>query len=624
MRLITTTIALLLALAGCSESTQAPKAADPSSADASAGDTALTESERLTVWFDEQYEEQLQFSPVSLTFLGRKDRYGEIDDLSEEAVDAQLAWQAASVEEMKSSFDFDALTEDAKVSWELWEYGYERAKAGVPFRYNGFQFDQMNGLQSMLPTVLVNFHRIDDAGDADAWVSRASATGRAMEQNLVWAREAADRGVVTPGFALEGVIDQARKIITGVPFTTGEDSDLWADFDGELERLTESEVIDGAAADALRNAARIALVEELQPAYENLITWAEAERAKAPEVNTGIGGQENGKAFYEHRLWTQTTTRLTADEIHEIGLAEVARLRGEMDEIRLEVGFDGDLKAFFDMLRESKDDPRFYYPNTDEGRQAYIDDATAAIDRIKAELPNYFGILPKADLVVQRVEAFREQDGAAQHYYPSTPDGERPGTYYAHLSDMTAMPKRELEVIAYHEGLPGHHMQIAIAQELEGIPFFRTQTNYNAYAEGWGLYSEWLAVEMPGTYVDPYSRFGRLGSEIWRAIRLVVDTGLHAKGWTEEQALTYFLDNAAITDAQARSEVQRYIVMPGQATGYKIGMLRIQEMRRRAEAALGEDFDIRAFHDVILGGGAMPLEILDRRVDRWIEQSTAG
>jgi uncharacterized protein (DUF885 family) len=289
-----------------------------------------------------------------------------------------------------------------------------------------------------------------------------------------------------------------------------------------------------------------------------------------------------------------------------------------MEAIRKEVGFQGDLRAFFAELRDKKDDPRYYFPDTDAGREAYIRESAAAIDRIKAVLPKYFGLLPKADIVVKRVEPFREQPGAAQHYFPSTPDGSRPGVYYAHLSDMTAMPKAELEVVAYHEGLPGHHMQIAIAQELEGIPTFRRQFGVTAYAEGWGLYSEWLAREMPGTYQDPYSRFGRLGSEIWRAIRLVVDTGLHAKGWSEEQAVRYFLDNSATTDAQARSEIRRYIVLPGQATGYKIGMLKIQELRRKAESALGSRFDIRGFHDTILGGGAMPLTMLEARVDRWI------
>jgi uncharacterized protein (DUF885 family) len=316
-----------------------------------------------------------------------------------------------------------------------------------------------------------------------------------------------------------------------------------------------------------------------------------------------------------------TTTDLNADQIHALGLLEVARLRGEMTALKDRVGFDGTLADFFRFIST---DPRFKFPNTDAGRQAYIDAATAAIENIKKELPNWFGLLPKADLVVRRVEAFREQDGAAQHYYPGTPDGSRPGIYYAHLSDMNAMPIPELEVIAYHEGLPGHHMQISIAQELDGVPTFRRQASFTAYSEGWALYSEWLAKQMPNTYQDPYSEYGRLTSEMWRAVRLVVDTGLHAKGWTEQQAIAYFAANTSIPAAAVQSEVRRYLVVPGQATAYKIGMIRIQQLRARAEAELGERFDIRGFHDTILGGGAMPLDLLEQRVNQWIAERKAG
>ena len=291
-----------------------------------------------------------------------------------------------------------------------------------------------------------------------------------------------------------------------------------------------------------------------------------------------------------------------------------------MEAIRKEVGFQGDLQAFFAELRDKKDDPRYYFPDTDAGRDAYIKEATAAIDKIKAVLPKYFGLLPKADLVVKRVEPFREQAGAAQHYFPGTPDGSRPGVYYAHLSDMKAMPKAELEVVAYHEGLPGHHMQIAIAQELEGIPTFRRQFGVTAYAEGWGLYSEWLAREMPGTYQDPYSRFGRLGSEIWRAIRLVVDTGLHAKGWSEEQAVQYFLANSATTEAAGALGDPALHGAAG--PGDQLQDRHAEDSGTAAESREPRSaarFDIRAFHDTILGGGAMPLTILEARVDRWIK-----
>ena len=342
------------------------------------------------------------------------------------------------------------------------------------------------------------------------------------------------------------------------------------------------------------------------------------------DASHGASDLPDGAAYYDYALANYPTTGLTADEVHQIGLAEVDRLRAEMIAVKDEFGFEGDLQPFFTFLRDTKDDERLYFPNTDEGRQGYIDAATHYIDNIKAQLPDYFGLLPKADVVVKRVEPFREQDGAAQHYNPGTPDGSRDGVYYAHLSDMTAMPKRELEVIAYHEALPGHHMQISIAQELTDIPQFRTQQFYGAYVEGWALYSEWLATEMPGTYDNPLSEFGRLGSEIWRAIRLVVDTGLHAKGWTKEEAIAYFQENSAITDAQALAEVERYITWPGQATGYKIGMIEIQEMRAHAEEVLGDDFDIRGFHDAVLGGGGLPLTLLETRVNHWIESVQAG
>jgi uncharacterized protein (DUF885 family) len=278
------------------------------------------------------------------------------------------------------------------------------------------------------------------------------------------------------------------------------------------------------------------------------------------------------------------------------------------------VGFAGTLPEFFAALRA---DPKFRFPNTDEGREAYLQASRDFYVGIEARLPEFFGLRPKGGLVVRRVEAFREQPGAAQHYQPGTPDGSRPATYYVHLIDMNAMPKVEMESVAYHEGIPGHHMQIAIAQELTGVPQFRTQAFFTAYGEGWGLYAERLAKEMGG-FKDPYSDFGRLGAEIWRAIRLVVDTGLHSKGWTEQQAVDYFLANGPTSEGQVRAEIRRYIVTPGQATAYKVGMLKILELRERARAALGDRFDIRRFHDTVLGGGALPLAILERRVDGWV------
>jgi uncharacterized protein (DUF885 family) len=350
-----------------------------------------------------------------------------------------------------------------------------------------------------------------------------------------------------------------------------------------------------------------------------LIAWVEADLVNTDDVATGVWKLPDGPALYKERLAAMTTTAMTADEIHELGLAEVARIHAEMEAIKRQVGFEGTLQEFFASLRGNS---RFLFPNTDEGREAYLQTSRDFYAAVQAQLPDYFGLRPKAGLVVKRVEAFREQPGAAQHYQPGTPDGTRPATYYAHLIDMNAMPKIEMESIAYHEGIPGHHLQIAIMQELTGVPMFRTQSFFTAYTEGWGLYAERLAKEM-GHFEDPYSDFGRLGSEIWRAIRLVVDTGLHSKGWTEQQAVDYFLANGSTSEGQVRAEIRRYIVNPGQATAYKVGMLKILELRERAQTALGDRFDIRAFHDVVLGGGAMPLSILERRVDEWIASANA-
>jgi|TARA_R110002020_G_scaffold83397_1_gene206981 uncharacterized protein (DUF885 family) len=626
MRSSVSIIALALVLSACATKPAPAESLNAAPVAEAPAETQAELSARLNTWFDAKYEEQLQFSPMGLTFLGRKDKNDQIDCMTFACQDTQLAWLKETTEEMEASFDYDALSDADKMSYDIWKYQYDEAAKGAAFRYNGFVFDQMNGIQNFLPTFLISFHTVDTPEDMTAYIKRISGSARALHEAIDVAQESADRGVHAPKFAYEGVIDQSKKIITGAPFTDGEDSAIYADVKSEIQALVEKGSIDDVQAGVFLAEAEEALKGDFLTAYEDVIAFATADMANSPDSTQPVGAylQPDGAAYYNYRLETQTTTQMTADEIHELGLSEVARLRGDMEAIKEQVGFEGTLNEFFTMLRDSKDDERFYYPNTDEGRLAYIADATADINRIKEQLPNYFGILPKADLVVKRVEAFREQDGAAQHYYPGTPDGSRPGTYYAHLSDMTSMPKRELEVIAYHEGIPGHHMQISIAQELTGVPMFRTQAGFTAYAEGWGLYAEWLAKEMPGTYADPYSDFGRLGSEIWRAIRLVIDTGLHSKGWTEEQAVQYFLDNAAITETQARSEVQRYIVMPGQATAYKIGMIKIQELRAKAESELGDKFDIRGFHDTVLGGGSLPLELLERKVDAWIEAQKAA
>lgn len=614
---VCSTLALALALAACSP--------QPSTSDNAATGTAQqaeNESARLNAWFETKYEELLQQSPTQLSFLGRSDHNDKLDDMSEQATKDRLAWLEASVKEMEAGFKYDALDDETRLSWDLWKRQYESMRDGMPFLANGYVFDQMNGMHSAFPTFMISIHKAEDEQGYQAYIARLKAAPVMFDQLLERGRAASAQNIRAPKFAFEGVIDQSRKIITGAPFDDGADSALWADLKAKADALVEKKVITAERADQLKEEARVALVEQLKPGYERIIAWSEEELPKALVNPAGVGTtQANGAAYYTYQLAENTTTAMTADEVHQLGLDEVARIRGEMEALKDKVGFQGNLQAFFTFIDSDK---QFKYPDTDAGRQAYIDDATAAIDNIKKHLPEYFGLLPKAGLEVRRVEAFREQPGAAQHYYPGTPDGSRPGIYYAHLSDMNAMPKTELEVIAYHEGLPGHHMQISIAQELTGVPTFRTQQFHTAYTEGWGLYSEWLAKEMPDTYTDPYSEYGRLMSEMWRAIRLVVDTGMHAKGWTEQQAVDYFRQNSSIPQAAIQSEIRRYLIMPGQATAYKVGMIRIQQLRRKAETELGGKFDIRGFHDVILGGGALPLDLLERRVDQWIAAKKAA
>jgi uncharacterized protein (DUF885 family) len=355
----------------------------------------------------------------------------------------------------------------------------------------------------------------------------------------------------------------------------------------------------------------------MEPAYDRINAWLEADRDSVPDTATGAWALPEGAAFYAYRLKQMTTLPLTAEAIHQTGLDEVTRIQAEMNAIRKSVGFEGSLQDFFTHLRTSDE---FYFENTDEGRERYLQLARDFISGIEAKLPDYFGILPKGPLEVRRVEAFREQAGGAAHYMRGTKDGSRPGVFYAHLADMQAMSIFRLENLAYHEGLPGHHLQIAIQQELEGLPQFRTYHGYTAFSEGWGLYSEWLGKEM-GFYQDPYRDFGRLTGEIWRAIRLVVDTGIHAKGWTEAEAIDYALTNSPRPAPTVKSEIRRYFNMPGQATAYKVGMLEIQRIRGKAEAALKDRFDIRDFHDQILGSGPLPMPVLEQKIDEWIAAS---
>lgn len=581
-----------------------------------------TQGECLNEWFETKFQEELAFSPIRQTALGMKTNYDKIDDLSTEAMMEQVNWWKQALVDMEANFDYEALSAQDKISYDMFKYRAERAAAAAEFMEQEYILDQMNGAHTFLPSFLLSQHTVETESDMQAFIARIGGIGTAIDQLLARAQANAEAGVRPPRFAYDAVIAESGKIIGGAPFDEGgEPSALWAGVEGHLAKLVEDGTITQERADELREEARTALTTQMAPAYQRVIDWFKEDLPNSDEEAKGATTLPNGEAYYADRLKDMTTTDLTADEIHDLGLAEVARIRGEMEAIMAKTGFEGSLQEFFVFTRQ---DPQFFFSDDEAGAQAYIDRATMHINKLTERLPEFFGRLPKAALEVRRVEAFREQDGAAQHYRPGTPDGSRPGIYYAHLSDMTAMPIPPLEAIAYHEGNPGHHMQVSIAQELEGVPRFRSQGGFiSAYGEGWALYAEALAKEMGG-YEDPYSEFGRLQSEMWRAIRLVVDTGIHAKGWTEDEAVAYCLENSPNPETVARSEVQRYFVMPGQATSYKIGMIRIQELRAKAQKELGDDFDIRGFHDTVLGGGSVPLPILEKMVDNWIASVKAG
>ena len=600
-------------LVACSEPTESQSEAAISTA------SQQTETQRLNAWLDEQYAEQLETSPMTKTALGDKTDYGQLDDFSLAAEQRDLEWLRESVTTMLSEFDYAQLTDDGKLSYDMWKFSLERAEAGVPFRQHGYIFGR-GGPHAYLPNFLINFHRVDTVADLDAYVSRLRELDRVFTELLERSRAASAAGIRQPRFGYDFALAEIERVTAGAPFSNSDsspNSPLWTDLQSKTTALIDEGLLSAEEAQVYFQQIQALLAGEVKTAYEEVAAWLREDRELASEEAQGVWALPDGEAFYNYRLAQMTTVDLTAEEIHQIGLDEVARIQAEMETIKQQVGFDGSLQEFFTFMRE---DEQFYFPNTDEGRQAYLDLNNKYLDAIALKLPDYFGRLPKAALEVRRVEAFREQAGGAQHYSAGTPDGSRPGVFYSHMSDMSTLPIFQLEDVAYHEGSPGHHMQISIQQELEDVPKFRTQYRTTAYTEGWGLYSEWLAKEMGG-FEDPYSDFGRLGGEIWRAIRLVVDTGIHSKRWTEEEAVQYFLANSPQAEGAVRSEIKRYIATPGQATAYKIGMLKIQEVRRNAEQALGEAFDIREFHDIVLGAGALPLPLLEARVNRWISDS---
>ncbi|MEL6244485.1 MAG: DUF885 domain-containing protein [Pseudomonadota bacterium] len=607
-------------LAGCGSfgGSTAPAPAEPAIAPAPPVEAEVQKSqtELINEWFEVKFDEAVARSPMTQTFLGIKTDYDKWNDPSPENQLEELELYRAAVAEMKETFDFEALDDQAKLSWRLFEYELAEEEAAFPFSDHDYTFNQMFGAQSRIPAFMVNQHRITSKSDAEAYVARLVGVRDYLGGHLANAKRSSEKGIRPPLFVYDYVISDATNVVTGAPFEGGDMSPLLEDFRGKLDALIATDEMSRADASALELQARNALLSSVGPAYRELIAFAEAEKAVAT-TDDGAWKLPDGEAYYAMRLKQMTTTDMTADEIHDLGLAEVARIHDEMRVIMETVGYEGTLQEFFEFTRT---DDQFFKPNTEEGKAEYLTEATAYIDIMREALPSQFSTFPKAEMIVKAVEPFREKSAGKAFYQRPAPDGSRPGIYYANLYDTKAMPIYQMEALAYHEGIPGHHMQLAIMQELEGVPSFRRFGGFTAYTEGWGLYSEYFPKEM-GFYEDPYSDFGRLAMELWRAARLVVDTGLHDKKWTREEAIQYLIDNTPNPESDAVKAIERYIVMPGQATAYKIGMNKILELRERARAELGDAFDVRDFHDVVLKDGAVPLAILEENVDAWIAKT---
>ena len=570
-----------------------------------------TESEKANALFEEMFTASVMRRPQYQTFLGIKDDYDKWNDVSEERIQENHEIAIANLAKI-NSIDTSTLDAQTAVSLRLQKQTLQDNINDYKWRHHNYPLNQMFGIHTQIPSLLINQHSIDNAKEAQDYIARLHAIPALFTQVIDGLNLREKKGIVPPKFVFPFITESSINVITGAPFDEGEDSALLSDFTKKVKKLE----IGQAEKDALIADAVSALKDSVKPGYENLITAVKQLATKA-DTRDGAWKFPEGEAFFNRALQRTTTTDLSAQEIHDIGLSEVARIHTEMRDIMKTVKFEGTLNEFFDFMRVDK---QFYYDETAQGKARYLSEATAIIDDMKTRLDELFIVKPKAELIVKAVEAFREKAAGKAFYQRPSMDGSRPGIYYANLYRMSDMPVYQMEALAFHEGIPGHHMQLAIAGELGELPKFRRFGRYTAYTEGWGLYSEFLPKEI-GYYKDPYSDFGRLAMELWRACRLVVDTGIHAMQWDREQGIEYYVANTPNPKPDAVKMVERHIVMPSQATAYKIGMLKILELREKAKTEMGNSFDIREFHDVVLKNGPVPLNVLSEYVDEYIQSN---
>ncbi len=573
--------------------------------------TSISEDARLTAFLDAEFAEWVKQQPQLATRLGIKEGGDRWSDISDEAALAQLNWRKDSVKRMQALFDRAKLSPEAQVNFDIWALEAERAALSNANRlYRPPFYSRLYSVHSQLPDFLINTHSVADTTDLDNYIARLRGIPAVLDLAIARTKASEAAGINPPKFQIETVISGSEKLTSGAPFGTGPDAALWADVKAKTAALVKSGKLAQADADARLAQAREAIVA-LKPAYDRVIDWAKSRLATAPSGRVGAISLPDGAQYYANELKLNTTTDLTADEIHAIGRAEVARIEAAQDALAKQAGLK-DRHAFY-AERARLYPPR---PYDDTMRAEYLATANAFVAKTRSMLAPYFGTLPAYGIEVVREPAFSEVAGGAAHASAPSPDGSRPARTYVHLVGDSEDPA-SLYTLMCHEAVPGHNMQGDIQVRQKGGPKFRAVTGYVAFGEGWGLYAEAMCKEM-GAFPDIAADFMRLDAELFRAARLVIDTGIHAKGWTEEEAVTYLNQTGRQPPETARSEVRRYITLPGQATGYKIGMLKILELRGKAQAALGAKFDIKGFHDLLIASGSQPLSILERRVNDWI------
>ena len=556
-------------------------------------------SKALHALFDADYQRELKDSPFNASFLG-DDRYNDqMPDLSPAAIAAQ---QGAVRESRKSLLGIDraALSEADQLNYDIYLRQLNEGIAGFRFHDEQMPVSQQGGVHSLADELLqvLRFERGKDYSD---WIARLRGYGKYTDQTIALMRQGMADGWMRPKAIMTRVPAQIAAQVVATP----EDSAYYSPF------KTMSAKVPAADQARLRAEAKAAVAEVVLPALKRFQAFFNNEYLPASRDSIAAGDLPDGKAYYDYLASSYTTTDLTADQIHAIGEKEVARLHEKMQAIRTEVGFKGDLPAFFNYLRN---DPKFHYSDAAQLLMAY----RALAKRIDPELPRAFGLLPRAPYGVIPIPEALAPDTTTAYYQPGTPDGRRAGNFYVNLYKPETRLIWEMMPLTMHEAVPGHHLQISIANELPEQPMFRRLAGFTAFVEGWALYSEQLGYDLD-LYSDPYDRMGQVTYEMWRAVRLVVDTGMHAQGWTRQQAIDYFKANAPKSDLDITNEVDRYVATPGQALAYKIGQMKISELRAKAKERLGDRFDLRAFHDEVLGAGALPLSVLQQRMDVWLD-----